>query len=93
MPKTSSPTEKPCTSVPTASTTPDTSDPGMTGNGTDGLISAGSCSCSYPVAQVRVGGIDANRVNANEHLTRLQLGHRHRRVAQHLRSGPPNSCS
>jgi len=42
MPKTSSPTEKPCTSVATASTTPDASDPRMTGKGTGGLHSGGS---------------------------------------------------
>jgi len=38
------------------------------------------------VAQVPVRGIDAGRVNANEHLTRLQLGNRRLFVTQHLRA-------
>ena len=84
MPKTSSPTEKPCTSAATASTTPDTSDPGMTGKGTGGLPLRRKH--RIPVAQVPVGGIDAHRVNANKHLTRLQLGHWRIFIAQHLRT-------
>jgi len=40
----------------------------------------------HPLAHVPVGGIDANRVNPNEHLTRLRLGNRHLVVTQHLRT-------
>ena len=65
MPKTSSPTEKPCTSAATASTTPDTSVPGITGKVTGG---SNPGTALVAVAQVPVGRIDADGVNADEHL-------------------------